>query len=304
MTVLLLVAPLHDTMDYVFVMWSYTSSGVCAGTVHYAHADLDIMISALEADCTRLIDWFDSNHMKANPDKFQAIAFGKRTHNKNISLKVGNFDIPCEEEVKLLGVTLDFLLSFDKHIADLCKKTSRQLNVLKRIGHYLNRECKLLIYHSFILSNFNYCPLAWHFCSVGNTRKLERIQERALRFIYEDHDSSYDALLQKSKFPSLHIRRLKSMAIEVYKIFSKQGPTHLHDLLILKNSSYSFRYENVFTIPRVRTTKYGLRSFRYTGAKLWNDLPNEFRTVASFSQFRRMIDSWNGLKCNCNVCTF
>jgi hypothetical protein len=85
---------------------------------------------------------------------------------------------------------------------------------------------------------------------------------------------------------------------------ASKAQTHLHDLLDLKNTSYSFRYENVFTIPRVRTTKYGLRSFRYTSATLWNDLPNDFRTVASFSQFKRMIDSWNGLKCNCNVCTF
>jgi hypothetical protein len=47
---------------------------------------------------------------------------------------------------------------------------------------------KLTIYHSFILSNFNFCPLSWHFCSEANTNKIEKIQEQALRFIYNKNN--------------------------------------------------------------------------------------------------------------------
>jgi hypothetical protein len=46
--------------------------------------------------------------------------------------------------------------------------------------------------------------LAWHFCSNANTIKLEKIQERgALRFIYEDYNSTYEELLHIAKIPSL-----------------------------------------------------------------------------------------------------
>ena len=51
------------------------------------------------------------------------------------------------------------------------------------------------------MSNFNYCPLVWHFCGEVNTKKVENIQERALRFIYEDYSASYDELLSKSNYP-------------------------------------------------------------------------------------------------------
>jgi hypothetical protein len=61
--------------------------------------------------------------------------------------------------------------------------------VSKRVRTFLG---KLTIYYSFILSNFNYCPLVWHFCGESNTKKLEKIQERALRFIYNNSDSSYE----------------------------------------------------------------------------------------------------------------
>jgi hypothetical protein len=56
--------------------------------------------------------------------------------------------------------------------------------------------------------------LAWHFCSDRNSKKLEKVQERALRFVYEDYNSSYEELLLKAKVPSLQIRRMRNMALE------------------------------------------------------------------------------------------
>ena len=92
-----------------------------------------------------------------------------------------------------------------------------------------------VIYYSFILSNLNYCPLVWHFCGENNTKKLESIQERALRFIYEDENSSYEKLLEKSKMPSLKIRRMRFLAIQIFKIVNKQSPIYLHDLVNVKS---------------------------------------------------------------------
>ena len=92
---------------------------------------------------------------------------------------------------------------------------------MKRSGKHLAKLGKLTIYYSFIMSNFNYCPLVWHFCGEVNTKKVEKIQEMALRFIYEDYSASYDELLSKSKLPSLKVRRMRSLAIEVYKVIDK-----------------------------------------------------------------------------------
>ena len=103
--------------------------------------------------------------MQANPDKFQAIAVGERTFEKNLILKISDTEIICEEVVKLLGVDIDYKLNFDQHINDLCRKAGQQLNVLKRLSPFLSRLNKLTIFYTFILSNVNYCPLAWHFCS-------------------------------------------------------------------------------------------------------------------------------------------
>ena len=62
--------------------------------------------------------------------------------------------------------------------------------------------------------------------------------------------------------PTLHISRLRSMAIEVFEILHGISPKYLKDLVCFKSSNY-FRYENLFETPRPRTTKYGKATFRY-----------------------------------------
>ncbi len=79
----------------------------------------------------------------------------------------------------------------------MCSNAARQLNAIKHLQCNLDKESKLAIYRSYILSKFNYCPLVWHFCGIQNSRNMEKIQEWALRFVYEDYESTYDILLQK-----------------------------------------------------------------------------------------------------------
>jgi hypothetical protein len=50
---------------------------------------------------------------------------------------------------------------------------------------------------------------------------MEKIQERALKFIYNENHSTYEELLAKAKLPSLKIRRIRSIAIETFKIINK-----------------------------------------------------------------------------------
>jgi hypothetical protein len=101
-------------------------------TLSYEGHNLDQLITVLERDSLTLIDWFTENQMKANPDKFQAIAIGKKTKNENISFNLNGNIIKCEDEVKLLGVTIDFELNFNTHIANICKKSLKTTEHFKK----------------------------------------------------------------------------------------------------------------------------------------------------------------------------
>ena len=62
--------------------------------------------------------------MKANPSKFQAICMGKNAHDRITSFNIGSTEIKCDNNVTLLGIHIDFMLRFDDHVAEICKKKS------------------------------------------------------------------------------------------------------------------------------------------------------------------------------------
>ena len=128
--------------------------------------------------------------MHVNPDKFQAIMFGKSGFENCKSLFLNGTEIKCEDSVKLLGVTIDYLLNFDLHVSNICKKAARQIKVLLRLRKCLTIETKNLINKSFIRSSFNVCPLMWHFCSKTSSAKLGKLQYRALRLVCTAFDST------------------------------------------------------------------------------------------------------------------
>ena len=68
--------------------------------------------------------------MKANPDKFQAFDFGQRTFSEKPTFKLGEAEVECDETVKLLGVEIDYLLTFDTQVSIMCKKASQNIDSL------------------------------------------------------------------------------------------------------------------------------------------------------------------------------
>ena len=52
-------------------------------------------------------------------------------------------------------------------------------------------------------------------------------------------------LLAKSKLPSLKIRRIRTIAIETFKIINKETPQYLHDLVIYHINKILVRRANV-----------------------------------------------------------
>ena len=271
-------------------------------TLSYSHNNPITLKQHLQVDCVAVLHWFEENNMQTNPDKFQAISFGKKGISAITELIIDNKTIHCDDSVTLLGIEFDNMLTFNNHLASMCKKAARQLAVLKRIGHLLTIKGKLAIFNSFIESNFNYCPLIWHFCSQTNTIKIEKIQERALRFIYNNYSSTHNDLLNTAGTQYLHVKRLKRMACEVFKIVNNMSPSFIKNLIELKTSKYSMRRTKPVVVPKSRTSKYGLKSFAHEGVRVWNSLPNELRRCENFREFRRLLRCWDRPVCGCSAC--
>ena len=70
------------------------------------------------------------------------------------------------------------------------------------------------------MANFNYCPLVWMFSSVSSLKKIENLQKRALRFIDNNYEISYEELLLKSDRETMNVNRIRILRTKIYKLLT------------------------------------------------------------------------------------
>ena len=78
------------------------------------------VIKALEELGENLANWFSNNEMKLNTDKCHLLLNSQEPN----TLKTGDLYINNSLSEKLLGITFDRKLKFNKHIEDICQKAS------------------------------------------------------------------------------------------------------------------------------------------------------------------------------------
>ena len=60
--------------------------------------------------------------------------------------------------------------------------------------------------------------------------KIENIQKRTLRFVLNDYTSNYETLLKKSSKCTMEVRRLRVLALEVFRSINKLNPVYMQSL--------------------------------------------------------------------------
>ena len=106
-----------------------------------------------------MVEWFEINAMQANPDKFQGMLLKGAKTVGDFTITVEGTEIAFLSEINALGVWMDDQLSFNAHVDRICTKASRQVSALQQLTGVLDYESRLAIYKSFIMYNFDYCPI-------------------------------------------------------------------------------------------------------------------------------------------------
>ena len=109
-------------------------------------------------------------------------------------------------------------LSFDDHVKSICPRicleANRNVSALSMAAKVIDPpKCKLL-YNSFVMSNFRYCPIIWMFCGRAANMGINRVHKRALRILLKDYDASFDELLIRNEEKTVHVQNLQKLMIE------------------------------------------------------------------------------------------
>ena len=227
---------------FYFITEAKLSNYADDNQLYFADTDPAVVEHVVNKELVVVCEWFRNNKMILNPEKCKALVLSRKP-NVKLSLFAEGVALPLLDTVDLFGLTLDNSLNFGKHITKISKKVGKQLDVLCRLKNILSFRTKLCLYNSFIMSHFHYCSSIWHHCLKSDSKKLDRLHERALRYLYSDESSQTSTLCDRIGY-SLVDRRIQNLLIIVFKRINNYPPEYLRDLFRLRDNIKNLRGVN------------------------------------------------------------
>lgn len=254
-------------------------------------ASLDQLLSCLSS----LRGWFLQNGLALNPDKTEAICFGTAGRKKSLSeltsINVSGSQINLSDNIKLLGVTLDSSLNFDRHTSNICSSSYFHIRALRRIRPFLDIDTAKSIGTAIIGSRLDYANSVLNGAPQRNIHRLQRVQNTLARVVTDNSLTPSKQLLSSLHWLPINQRIQFKILTTVYRSLNGTAPQYLNSLLTDYTPSRSLRSSNLnlLSAPNVRT-KVGSRGFRSSGPAMWNSLPANFRTPnTTYSAFRSQL---------------
>lgn len=201
------------------------------------------------------------------------------THKKKplqFKYNIGNHSLVEVSEYKYLGIWITNRLSWNKHIDYVTSNTLRKLFFLKRTLKYSTSDTRLLAYKTIIRPMLEYGNVIWDPFTKLNLTKLERIQNKATRFIFNSYGrTSVQNLVQRAGLQPITERNRVCRLKFLYQIIHGYYKINVQDYITF-SQGYSTRQRHSFSIvpfmPRNNCFKY---SFFPRTVVEWNELPQE-----------------------------
>ena len=191
-------------------------------------------------------------------------------------------------EEKILGITIDNKLSFKSHLKNICKKANQKLNTLARITNFSLLFQSKTLFNSFTKSQFSNCPLIWMYTSKGLNKKRSRIQEKSLRLVLNDHQSTLDEVLDILNEKTIQQQCIDRLLIEVYKFLNGYSPDIMNDFFHLRQNTYNLQKFHAFAsnVPRKNSM---LNSVVYKANQLWETFPFDLKNSCLLELFKNRL---------------
>lgn len=151
------------------------------------------------------------------------------------------------------------------------------------------------VVQALVTSRLDYGNILYLGTNKEVTRRLQMVQNSAARFLCQ---------APRATSVSGHLRDLHWLRVEnqmkfkalsyVFKIKTGVAPQYLQSLVYPYMPSRCLRSstQGNFSVPRVRLSRMGGRSFAYLGPSLWNSLPISIQNETVYGQFHKSLKTW------------
>ena len=186
-------------------------------------------------------NWYRSNSLKMNPQKTEFMMIGSRQNIKKTEgfhLVIDNVPVPPSGSLRMLGVVLDPILSWEKHISHVVQKCNALLISLYRFRHHFSQDILQKLINIHVFPHIIYCLSVW---GGPNKTQLVRIQKTinfAARVVTgAGRTDRIGPTLQALGWE--RVERLVEMkdAVKMYKLLTKElGPPAIRSMFVARSA--------------------------------------------------------------------
>ena len=247
----------------------------------YSCKSPNVLRKRLNKDLALLYDWLCANRLSLNAGKTEFIVFRPSNHktSERITLKLHHSKLFESSKIKYLGLILDNKLNWKAHVSELSKKLSRAVGLLYKIRRFCTVSVLRSLYFSIFNSHLSYGLAVWGNASRSYINKIKVLQRRALKaiaFSHKDNHINTSDIHHNLKILNIDHQIQVQLSSLMWDYDHNTLPASLNALFKKSNlvHNYSTRgaSKGKLHYSKVNTNKHGIKSFKYQGIKILNDL--------------------------------
>lgn len=190
--------------------------------------------------------------------------------------------IPLVSTVKYLGIKFDSELSWNTHLAELCKRLRGVSCCLHNIKFLLPFSVRKLMVHSLAYSILRYGITLFAHCSGFWESKVDAILKGILKSVcYNVECESEDDLFRFLGMPSFHELFVRTVVLRHF---------WTDEYRVSRVLQYSLKSISRFETPRCRT-RYGKALRCFYVPDVFNNLPESVFQMKSISHLKKALKS-------------
>ena len=103
------------------------------------------------------------------------------------------------------------------------------------------------------------------FSSAKSLNKVESLQKRALRFLYNNYDSSNKSILKPAGKNTMNVNRLRNLCMETFKTLNNINPAFMNEIPELRKTNRLVRNQHKLNIEVtvISQVTFGAKIIRY-----------------------------------------
>ena len=234
-----------------------------------------------------LIDFYTSNELAINCEKSYYMCMGKPEMEAiKIILNSAGFKNGCE--ITYLGIILDDKLQLGPQVDTLVTKLNQGIGAISYMKDKLPTVTLRQFYFGHIHSHLMYCSFILLRCNKAHLKRLQRIQNRALKLVYRlPIRYSTSELFANYANEVLPVKGIiyYSCVLNIKKNIISNSPARLPINFLRSNRLYLLR-------SHTYKTKIMQNDLCCAGIKIFNNLPSKIKEITQFGTFKQAVKSY------------